>query len=86
MTNLNGGGNMDKPINVYAQTDCYDYNGDLDSIIGGYGYKDTDGNITWYDGYSVVCDEFHSTTIYPADENGKITSIFPIERLQHIKE
>lgn len=68
---------MNKPINVYAQTDCYD----LDSIIGGYGYRDVDGNITWYDGYAVICDEFHRTTIYPANENGKITSIFPIARL-----
>ena len=72
---------MNKPINVYAQTDCYEYDGMLDSIIDGYGYRDTDGNITWYDGYKVIRDEFHKTTIYPADENGKITSIFPIARL-----
>ena len=72
---------MDKKINVYAQTDCYDQDGFLDSIIDGYGHRDEDGNITWYDGYRVICDKFHYTTIYPADENGKITSIFPIERL-----
>lgn len=72
---------MNKPINVYAQTDCYEYDGMLYSIIDGYGYRDTDGNITWYDGYKVIRDEFHKTTIYPADENGKITSIFPIARL-----
>ena len=70
---------MDKKINVCGETQCYDeYDGMLDEIVYGYGHRDEDGNITWYDGYKVIFDKFHRTIIYPANENGEITSIFPI--------
>ena len=72
---------MAKKINVYGQTDFYNKDGFLDSMCDGFGYRDEYGNITWYDGYKGWSDEFTRTTIYPANDNGEITSMFPIARL-----
>lgn len=54
-----------KPVNVCGITTYYD-NGIADSIHDGYGYRDDNGNITWYDGYNPPEDnENHSTIVIP---------------------
>lgn len=52
------------PVNVYGTTQYYE-DGLLESIHDGFGYRDTDGNITWYGGYEPIDDEFHESFIYP---------------------
>jgi hypothetical protein len=55
---------MNQPVNVYGTTEVLDKNGLLDEVYDGFGYKDSDGNITWYEDYSPPKDdEFHSTLI-----------------------
>ena len=55
---------MNQPVNVYGTTEVWDKYGLLDEVYDGFGYKDSDGNITWYEDYSPPKDdEFHSTLI-----------------------
>ena len=61
---------MNKPVNVYGTTECW-WNGLLECVYDGFGYRDSDGNITWYDDYNPPKDdEFHLTIIVPYG-NGK---------------
>ena len=54
---------MKQPVNVYGVTEYWE-NGLLDCIDDGFGYRDKDGSITWYNGYNPPPDdEFHSTLI-----------------------
>jgi len=49
--------------NVYGSTELYT-NGVPEIIADGFGFKDENGHITWFDGYDPPCDdEFHLTTI-----------------------
>ena len=55
---------MNQPVNVYGTTEVYDKNKLLDCVYDGFGYRDSNGNITWYEGYNPPNDdEFHSTLI-----------------------
>ena len=59
-----------QPVNVYGSTSYYE-RGEVECIYDGFGYRDSNGNITWYDGYNPPeDDEFHLTTITPYG-NGK---------------
>ena len=60
---------ISRPVNVYGSTSYYE-NGSLECVYDGFGYRDRNGNITWYDGYTPKDDEFHLTTIAPYG-NGK---------------
>lgn len=54
---------MNQPVNVYGTTSYYE-NGLLDCVDDGFGYRDSDGNITWYGDYNPPKDnEFCFTTI-----------------------
>lgn len=53
-----------KPVNVYGQTNYYE-NGLLECITDGFGYRDENGNITWYEGYMPIDDEFHQSIVCP---------------------
>ena len=54
---------MKQPVNVYGTTEYWE-NGLLECVDDGFGYRDKDGNITWYNGYNPpLDDEFHSTLI-----------------------
>ena len=54
---------MNQPVNVVGITSYYE-NGLLECVYDGYGYRDGNGNITWYDGYNPPeDDEFHLTII-----------------------
>ena len=56
---------MNKPVNVVGITSYYE-NGLIECVCDGYGYRDSNGNVTWYDGYNPPKnDESHSTTIIP---------------------
>ena len=56
---------MNKPVNVVGITSYYE-NGLLECTYDGYGYRDSNGNITWYDGYNPPeDDEFNLTIIVP---------------------
>lgn len=44
---------MNKPVNVYGSTSYYE-RGVIECICDGFGYRDNDGNITWYDGYKPI--------------------------------
>lgn len=55
---------MKQPVNVYGSTSYYE-RGVIECVYDGFGYRDSDGNITWYDGYEPKDDEFHLTTIVP---------------------
>ena len=58
------------PVNVYGSTLYYE-RGEVECVYDGFGYRDSNGNITWYDGYNPPKDdEFHLTTITPY-RNGK---------------
>ena len=52
---------MKKPVNVYGLTEYWE-NGLLECVYDGFGYRDSNGNITWYDGYNPPKD---ITTIVP---------------------
>lgn len=53
---------MKQPVNVYGTTEYWD--GLLECVFDGFGYRDDKGNITWYDGYNPPKDdEFYSTLI-----------------------
>ena len=41
---------IQQPVNVYGWTKYYKY-GSLGFIRDGFGFRDTNGNITWYEGY-----------------------------------
>lgn len=59
--------NAYRPVNVYGETTCYD-EGMVVCEYYCFGYSDSDGNITWYDGYKPPEeDEYHSTAIMPCD-------------------
>ena len=54
-----------QPVNVYGTTDYYE-NGMLECTFDGFGYRDNDGNITWYQGYNPPKDDdFYYTLIVP---------------------
>lgn len=56
---------MKQPVNVYGVTEYWEH-GNLECVFDGFGYRDDNGNITWYDGYNPPKDdEFHLTTIVP---------------------
>ena len=42
--------NVKQPVNVYGWTRYYKY-GTLNFIRDGFGFRDENGNITWYEGY-----------------------------------
>lgn len=68
---------MNKPVNVYGQTSYYE-RGSLECVYDGFGFRDEEGNITWYDGYNPPKDDdFHLTTIVPYG-NGKDLSEMPL--------
>ena len=57
---------MKQPVNVYGTTEVWNENENLEEVYDGFGYRDTEGNITWYEGYNPPKDdEFHSTLIIP---------------------
>lgn len=67
---------MNRPVNVYGSTSYYE-NGLIECVYDGFGFKDKNGNITWYDGYNPPKDdEFHLTTIVLYG-NGKDISEMP---------
>ena len=54
---------MKQPVNVYGVTEYWE-NGLLECVYDGFGYRNSDGNITWYDDYNPPKDDdFHFTTI-----------------------
>lgn len=54
---------MKQPVNVYGTTEYWE-NGVLECTFDGFGYRDNDGNITWYDDYNPPKDDdFYLTTI-----------------------
>ncbi len=56
---------MKQPVNVYGTTSYYE-NGLLECVFDGFGYRDSNGNITWYDDYNPPKDdEFYLTTVVP---------------------
>ena len=56
---------MKQPVNVYGVTEYWEH-GTLECVFDGFGYRDDNGNITWYDGYNPPKnDEFYLTTIVP---------------------
>ena len=64
--NKNKGEKMNQLVNVYGTTEVWNKNGLLEEVYDGFGYKDNDGNITWYEGYNPPKDDkFHSTLIIP---------------------
>ena len=66
---------MNKPVNVVGITSYYE-NGLVDCVYDGYGYRDENGNITWYDGYNPPKDdEFHLTTIIPYGNGTDLSEI-----------
>lgn len=60
---------MNKPVNVVGITSYYE-NGLLECVYDGYGYRDSDGNITWYDGYNPPKDDESNSTIVIPYGNG----------------
>lgn len=47
---------MKQPVNVYGVTQyCRNYI--LERVDDGFGYRDENGNITWYDGYNPPPDD-----------------------------
>lgn len=52
------------PVNVYRTTRYYK-NGLLEYVYDGFGHRDANGNITWYDGYKPIDDKFHKSFIHP---------------------
>lgn len=67
---------MKQPVNVYGTT-AYWKNELLECVYDGFGYRDNNGNITWYDGYNPPKDdESHSTMIMPYGK-GKDLSEMP---------
>ena len=62
---------MNKPVNVYGQTSYYE-SYCLEYVYDGFGFRDEDGNITWYDGYNPPKDDdCHHTIIVPYG-NGQV--------------
>lgn len=56
---------MNKPVNVYGSTSYYE-DGLLECVFDGFGYRDNNGNITWYDNYNPPKDDdFYFTTVIP---------------------
>lgn len=56
---------MNHPVNVCGVTSYYEH-GLLECVYDGYGYRDEDGNITWYGDYNPPKnDKSHSTLVIP---------------------
>lgn len=67
---------MNQPVNVYGITE-YRENGSLEELYDGFGYRDNEGNITWYDGYNPPKDdEFHSTMIVSYGRGADLSEIY----------
>ena len=65
MAILRGDCMVNQPVNVYGATDYYE-NGMLECTFDGFGYRDNDGSITWYEGYNPPKDDdFYYTLIVP---------------------
>ena len=58
-----------QPVNVYGITE-YWKNGILEYTFDGFGYRDNDGNITWYDDYNPPKDNNFYSTIIVSYGNG----------------
>lgn len=56
------------PVNVYGCTYYYE-NGKPTECDEGYGFMNENGNITWYNGYRPLNDEFHLSEVYEYDDN-----------------
>lgn len=56
-----------EPINIYGYTEHYE-NGECVHETEGYGFRDENGNMTWYDGYQPYNDEFHISHIFEYDD------------------
>ena len=52
------------PVNVYGVTQHYE-DGLLEEVYDGFGFRDKNGNVTWYEGYKPKDDDSHSTIIVP---------------------
>ena len=59
---------MRRPVNVYGITELW-IDDLLECVTDGFGYRDANGTIQWYDGYEPVEDEMHLSRIVPC-ENG----------------
>lgn len=68
---------VQRPVNVYGQTSYY-VDGELECIYDGFGFRDENGNITWYDGYVPCDDGFHLTIVVPYG-NGADLSEMPFK-------
>lgn len=61
---------MNKPVNVYGQTLYYE-RGSLEGAYDGFGFRDNEGNITWYDDYNPPKDDENHSTMIISYGNGK---------------
>ena len=61
---------MNQPVNVYGRTSYYE-NGSLECLYDGFGFRDADGNITWYEGYNPPKDDECHSTLIISYGNGK---------------
>ena len=67
---------MKQPVNVYGVTDHWE-RGILECMYDGFGYRDNDGNITWYEGYNPPPDdEFNLTTIIPYGNGADLSEMY----------
>ena len=63
-----GGKILKQPANVFGITDYYS-NGEIEYTESGFGYKNKDNDIIWYDGYDCPPDdEFHLSFVYSIKE------------------
>ena len=67
---------MNQPVNVYGTTEVYNENELLECVYDGFGYRDDNGNITWYEDYNPPKDDkFHSTLIIPYGRGKDLSEI-----------
>lgn len=67
---------MKQPVNVYGTTEVYNKNNNLECVYDGFGYRDNNGTITWYEGYNPPKDDkFHSTLIIPYGNDADLLKI-----------
>lgn len=63
-----------RPVNVYGQTSYYEF-GILECVYDGFGFRDQNGNVTWYEGYEPANDEFHTSIVIPYGNGADLSEL-----------
>ena len=68
------GDSMRRPVNVYGITELW-IDDLLECVTDGFGYRDANGTIQWYDGYKPVEDETHLSIIVPYGNGRELSDL-----------